>query len=494
MRLIGKLVIIIIILGILLGASAYVILYTEDDDHNNNGGHDMEPPQIIEVSGNLTVTAGQSATITASFTDNVNVTEATLYYQTAGSTSWNSISILSGSASINIPSGVTSNYYYYITVNDAADTGPVGDPSTDGSKFYIITVSSTDDHQNLTHNVFIEEGTATTCQYCPNIGDILHKLYTSHDYRFFYVNLVSDMNTKAADRLTNYNEYGNPTVYIDGGYKVIMGGTNEESTYVEAIRSAESRDVPAIQITVNAEYDNTSKGLLTKVIVENFESNAYTGHLRVYLTEIISKWIDYAGNPYHYAFLDYIFDEDISINSNDQDSFSNTRDISDFDPENLMIVAVVFNTEPHTAYSKPPNENPFDAYYADAVNATVVVKGGNLPPSVGISFPEQGKIFRHNKEMLKFLYKTKLLTNTWIIGPIKIIANASDDLGIEKVEFLIEGKRKQWNATIFEAPYEFNWRKFALGRYTITVTAFDKQGKKSTDSMDVITLMRPFIF
>jgi len=302
------------------------------------------------------------------------------------------------------------------------------------------------------------------------------------------------MNTKAADRLTYYNEYGNPTVYIDGGYKVIMGGTNEESTYAEAIRSAESRDVPAIQITVNAEYDNTSKGLLTKVIVENYENNTYAGHLRVYLTEIISKWNDYTGNPYHYAFLDYIFDEDISINSNDQDSFSNTRDISELDPENLMIVAVVFNTESHTAYSKPPNENPFDAYYADAVNATVVVEGGNLPPSVGISFPEQGKIFRHNKAILKSFYKTALLTNTWIVGPIKIIANASDDSGIEKVEFLIKGKRKQWNATVFEAPYEFNWRKFALGRYTITVTAFDKQGKTSADSIDVIALIRPFIF
>jgi hypothetical protein len=484
MRLIGKLIVIIILLGLLLGASAYIILYKSD----------TEPPKFEDITGNISVTAGQNAIVTVLFSDNVNVTVATLYYKIANATSWSSESILSGIANIPIPSSATSNYYYYITVDDAAGNGPVGDPSTDGSMSYIITVSSTNDHQNLTHYVFIEEGTATTCQYCPNIGSILHNLYTSHDYRFFYVNLVSDMNTKAADRLTNYNEVGNPTVYIDGGYNVIMGGTNEESTYVEAIRSAESRDVPAIQITVNAEYDNTSKGLLTKVIVENFESNAYTGHLRVYLTEIISKWIDYAGNPYHYAFLDYIFDEDISINSNDQDSFSSTRDISDLDPENLMIVAVVFNSESHTAYSNPPNENPFDAYYADAVNATVVVEGGNLPPSVGISFPEQGKIFRHNKEILKFLYKTKLLSNTWIVGPIKIIANASDDLGIEKVEFLIEGKRKQWNATIFEAPYEFNWRKFALGRYTITVTAFDKQGKISTDSMDVIALIRPFIF
>ena len=71
--------------------------------HNNNGGNDTEPPQIIEVSGNLTVTAGQTATITALFTDNVNVTEATLYYKIAGSTSWDSKSILNGSASITYP-------------------------------------------------------------------------------------------------------------------------------------------------------------------------------------------------------------------------------------------------------------------------------------------------------------------------------------------------------------------------------------------------------
>ncbi|MBE3141128.1 MAG: hypothetical protein IMZ53_11180, partial [Thermoplasmata archaeon] len=105
MRLIGKLVIIIIIIGILLGASAYVILYT---------GNDSEPPQIDDIAGNVTVTAGQNATISVLFSDNVNVTAATLYYKIASAASWSSETILSGYANIPIPSSETSNYYYYV--------------------------------------------------------------------------------------------------------------------------------------------------------------------------------------------------------------------------------------------------------------------------------------------------------------------------------------------------------------------------------------------
>ena len=31
-------------------------------------------------------------------------------------------------------------------------------------------------------------------------------------------------------------------------------------------------------------------------------------------------------------------------------------------------------------------------YYVDAANASIVIEGGNLPPSVGITYPESGKI------------------------------------------------------------------------------------------------------
>ncbi len=79
------------------------------------------------------MTAGQIATVSAIFTDNVNATEATLYYTIEGLTTWNTLSLLNGSATISIPSDTTADYFYYITVDDAAGNGPVGEPSTDGS-------------------------------------------------------------------------------------------------------------------------------------------------------------------------------------------------------------------------------------------------------------------------------------------------------------------------------------------------------------------------
>jgi len=486
MRLVGKLIIIICIIGILLGASAYIILYTGDND--------TDPPQIIEVSGDLTITAGQSATITASFTDNMNVTEATLYYQTGGSTSWNSISMLSGSASINIPSGATSNYYYYITVDDAAGNGPIGDPSTDGSQFYTITVKPSDDNNTddtFTHTVFIEESTSVNCRYCPNVGAILNKLEASNDNRFYYVSMIME-NNKAADRLKNeYNWYADPTVFIDGGYSVILGGLNPESTYTDAIHAAEGRTVPMIRVTVNAEYKNATNTIATNVLVLNKEQYSYSGRLRVYLTEIISsQFNDYNGLKYRNAFVDFVMNEDISVSANSDKTFSANWSVGNLDYENLKIIAVVFTTTENNAFSDPPtNEHPFTAHYADATNATFVVKGArNLPPEVGILSPQKGKIYLRGHLFLQFLYKNKLLKNTWLIGKATIDTYAKDDSGITKVEFYVNDNLV---ATLTSPPY--NWtipfkvikKPWIPKTYTIMVKAYDDANKTATASIDV---------
>jgi hypothetical protein len=493
MRLIGKLVIIIFIIGILLSASAYIILYT-DDDENHNGGEDTEPPQIIDISGDLTETAGQSATITASFTDNVNVTEATLYYQTAGSTNWNSISILSGSANINIPSGATSNYYYYVTVDDAAGNGPIGDPSTDGSQFYTITVKPSDENngdENITHYVFIEESTSVNCRYCPNVGAILYKLESSHDYRFYYVSMIME-NSKAADRLKNdYNWQADPTVFIDGGYTVILGGLNPESTYINAINAAEGRTVPKIRVTVNAEYKNTTQELFTNVLVENKDNQSYSGRLRLYLTEIISSlYNDYNGTKYKNAFIDFIINKDVNVAARGNATFSASWSVGNFDYQNLKVIAVVFNSEEHQAYANPRNNsNPFTAYYVDGANATYVVKGTrNLPPEVGILSPQKGKIYLRGNLFLKVLYKNKLLKNTWLIGKATIDTYAKDDSGISKVEFYVNDKlvttltSPPYNWTI---PFKFIKKPWIPKTYTIMVKAYDDTNKTATASIDV---------
>jgi Bacterial Ig domain len=496
MRLIGKLIIIIFVIGILLGASAYIIVYTGENNNSNNGGQDTEPPQINDISGDFTVIADQNVIVTVLFSDNVNVTLATLYYKIAGATSWSSESILSGSANVPIPSSATSNYYYYITVDDAAGNGPVGNPSIDGTIFYTITVlpnGSNPDNETFTHQVFIEESTSVTCHFCPNVGVILENLESSSTYanQFYYVSMVIE-NTKAADHLTTvYNRYADPTVYVDGGYRVILGGLNPEANYTTAIQAAKNRLVPKIRVTVTAEYKNTSKTLATNVLVVNGEQYAYSGRLRVYLMEIISsQFNDYNGLKYRNAFVDFIINKDISVSANSDIMFSANWSVGNLDYENLKVIAAVFNATDHAAFSDPPTDKyPFTAHYADAVNATYVVKGArNLPPEVGILSPQNGKIYFRGNLFLQFLYKKNLLRNTWIIGKATIDTYAKDDSGIAKVEFYVNNNLV---VTMTNPPY--NWTlQFKLIKkplipktYTIMVKAYDDTNKTATASIDV---------
>lgn len=486
MRLIGKLIIIIILLGILLSASAYIILYTDE-----NGGSDNEPPQITYISGNFTVTVGQTATVAVIFTDNINVTVATLHYTIKGSTNWNTLSILNGSASISIPSDSTTDYYYYVTVDDAAGNGPVGKPSTDGSMTFTITVKPNNGEEDFTHTVFIEESTSKNCRYCPNVGAILETLESSHKYRFYYVSMILENNVAAEYLSSNYNRFGDPTVYIDGGYKVLLGGTHPESNYTRAIQAAENRVVPKIKVTVNAEYKNTTNTIETSVLVVNGEQSIYTGRLRVYLAEIISsQFNDYAGLKYRNAFVDFIIIKDISISANSDGTFSASWPVGTFDSENLKVIAVVFSSIENSAFSDPPtNAYPFTAYYADASNETYVVKGPrNLPPEVGILSPQKGKIYIRGNLRGNFLYKNRLLKNTWLIGKASIDTYAKDDSGITRVEIYVNDKLV---ANMTEPPY--NWTlPFKLIKkplipkdYTLMVKAYDDTGKTATAIIDV---------
>ncbi len=475
-----------LIIAVLLISSVYVIFFTNEKNIDN------DPPNIDTITGNTSGKKGDFTTISVAFSDNVKVTNATIYYKKSIDSEWISKSILSGSIDIQLNSN--ENVYYYVTVDDAAGNGPVGEPSYDGSTYFTIIVSEDepDDEpgdDEFIHTVLIEEASFTDCYYCPMVANILYDLFSSGNYNFYYVTLIKTVD-KATNRLDNeYNLFGLPTVYVDGGYKVILGGLHEKSEYAQAIRDAEARNVPKIQVSVNAEYDNNTHKLINKIIVENKENEVYNGRLRVYLTEIVSRWTGPEGEPYHYGFLDYIINKEISIEANDNASFSDTRDISDLDPENLMIIAAVFNSEKKQGYSKPSDENPenpFDAYYADAVDGTEVVEGGNLPPVAGIRRPTFAKLHLFGKPLIKTLSGTTIL-----IGRTTVEVNATDDSKIEKVEFYIDGKLKH---STTDEPYEWSFRKIGLfkniiRKHTILVKVYDDDQKMSTDSINVITFM-----
>jgi hypothetical protein len=503
MRLIGKLVIIIIILGLLLGASAYIILYTGD----------TEPPQFHDITGNITIKAGQTAAISASFSDNFNVTVATVYYKNADAIRWESKSIMNGSIFLDIPANMTTDYYYYITIDDAAGNGPVGNPSKDGSQYYVITVIPAGDNQGnetFLHTVFIEEATATWCTNCPTVANILHSLYESNQYRFYYVSMVNGTSSKVGDRLwRDYNINAFPTVFIDGGYKIVYGANNPESTFADAILAAQARvTVPNIKIALSAEYKNTSEELTVNAKLYNNDNDSYTGTLKIYLTEIVSRWMGYDSKPYRYSFLDYIpIQSEVIIPGKGMINVSGIMDISAYDYENLMIIGVVFSSEKQQGYAVPPSGNPFDAYYADATNATKIVEKGNLPPQVEITSPQKGKAYFNGKHMeivdklierkhfiKKFNenppLKSFLYNRTCLLGRTKIFTvNASDDSAVAQVVFSIDGTIVH-NDT--EAPYEYSVKtkllSFNLKNHVLTVTVYDDAGK--TTSSTIVFLAR----
>jgi len=94
----------------------------------------------------------------------------------------------------------------------------------------------------------------------------------------------------------------------------------------------------------------------------------YTGHLRVYVVEPVSRWKNNNGEPYHFGFLDFAFNDDISIDPQDtlQKSITWEGDVTE---ENVMVIAVVSNSEEHQEYASPPSDKPFKAYYTDAAAA-----------------------------------------------------------------------------------------------------------------------------
>jgi outer membrane protein assembly factor BamB len=89
-------------------------------------------------------------------------------------------------------------------------------------------------------------------------------------------------------------------------------------------------------------------------------------------------------------------------------------------------------------------------------------------PKVSITKPTKGLYFR---DVLARPLKEKCI----IIGPITIEAEASQyPLGIERVEFLIDGTLKY---TDVEAPYAWTWKTPAFFKHTITVIAYDASGQ-----------------
>jgi hypothetical protein len=215
----------------------------------------------------------------------------------------------------------------------------------------------------------------------------LEELYDEGDYDFLHISLVDDKCTHAANRIDEFNLYGFPTVYFDGGYQVKVGAYQsvpQQKTYLlGGLNPSLNRAVEDIDIVLDVKWlgDATMEIAVT---VQNNEATTYGGTIRVYVTEIETSfnWKDSQGKPYQFPFLDYAFNETISVPASGSWSDSVTwvganhnngkgTSYGTITSDNITVMAVVYNDEWHQGYSNPPTGYPFDAYYVDDSVASV---------------------------------------------------------------------------------------------------------------------------
>lgn len=186
--------------------------------------------------------------------------------------------------------------------------------------------------------------------------------------------------------------YGYPTVFFDGGYKVnVGGGSGSQAAYTTSINSCGNR--PVSNVDLNLSFTWLGNATMDMVVsVQNNDTSDYTGYLRVYVTEAVSKmgwkYVN-GGKPIGFAFLDYAFAESVHVaagavwmdstiwNGNlHSDGYGHA--FGNIIPSNTTVIAALFNPQWHQGYAYPPGNNPFDAYYVDDAAAAWI----NVPPNM----------------------------------------------------------------------------------------------------------------
>lgn len=236
----------------------------------------------------------------------------------------------------------------------------------------------------FTHSVFIEEGTTTWCPNCPNAAEALYSLYNSGEYPFYFVAFVLNQNPIAQDRFwKHYRAVAIPTIFFDGGFEQIVGSgstpTQTEQLYRPLLEESGIRTVHPLELssTVVGKGDATFDIAVT---VKNIGAKPYLGYVSSHVTEIISRWNNKDGNPYHFAFLDYAIKKVVFLGPQKSRTYSMTWDgaaqhgnltFSDIVDDNIMVITTVSHWRPYLVAKVQYIGTHFAFYVDQTIGATV---------------------------------------------------------------------------------------------------------------------------
>jgi len=253
--------------------------------------------------------------------------------------------------------------------------------------------------EDFTHAVFAEEFTATWCVYCPSAAENLMKVYEDvpnepyYEDQFFFVALITDVNDKADDRMGDFPDVtGYPTVIFDGNDEKVSGGQSDTSNYEQAIDTTGQRDDTDISLEIQMDHLGADKLDVTVSVTWNEDATlgnpTFDGFLRAYIVEKISRYDNYDGDPYHFGFLDYAFEQSVELNPHEELELTtvwtggdhedaNGDDFSDIDYENINIFVAFFNDE-STSSDKYSLQSAFAIPPEIDIEPLEGIQGGNI--------------------------------------------------------------------------------------------------------------------
>ena len=235
------------------------------------------------------------------------------------------------------------------------------------TNFLSFTPSAEISDEQFTHAVFAEEFTATWCVYCPSAAENLMLIYEDvpgepyYDDNFFFVALITDVNDKADDRMGDFPDVtGYPTVIFDGNDEKVSGGQSSTANYEQAIDTTGQRDDTDISLEIEMNHLGNDKLDISVGMTwdedGSFSNPTFNGYVRAYIVEKISRYNNYDGDPYHFGFLDYAFDQTVELEPREKQSLNtiwtggdhqdkNGNDFSDIDYDNINVFVAFFNDE-----------------------------------------------------------------------------------------------------------------------------------------------------
>jgi hypothetical protein len=253
-----------------------------------------------------------------------------------------------------------------------------------------------------THTVLVEVGTAQWCGPCASWNTNIYNTYTSGSYDFEYVEMIysdhnhNTLNTLASSWMNIYNPTYIPASIFDGDFQRLEG--NYPSQLASVLNTCGQRTVRDIEASLSLDWLGNAT-IAIEIQIINHEATQYVGHIRVPISELVSRYDTATGSDYHHGFLDYAFPMNTAISIAPGDTYTNSvtwvgsehqdghgQNFGDVTADNIQVILGVFNNENNYVDETvaatiggvytPKNPNPEDGATGVDVNSDLSWTGG----------------------------------------------------------------------------------------------------------------------